>query len=963
MTNKKIIVLLFIIIILYAFNSFAQLQFPSRLKWRTIETDHFLIHFPKDNEELAYKIATKAEKIHSTLTSFLKYFPTEKTNIVVSDLYDQVFGAAAPTFYSTIYICPTQFNIGLGHYDDFLDLLLLHEYTHILDMDMIGGVPEVIRMIIGRLYTPNLFCPMWMIEGFAVLMETELTNGGRGIDPYYDMYLRMAFLENNVNHLDQNILFFDKWPAGVSPYLYGESLYRYLSEQKGTDAVIYFRKDNSKKLLPFSFGGSLAYYWDGSIAEMYNRWKIDMHKKYSRQKREIEKGGITSTKQITKNGNNTWSPIWSVDNETIFFFNQNYDEHTALKSVDIETGRIASLTKINSSRPQLSLDIAGKYLYFSQFEINKNSTLYSDIYSYNFTSEKLNRLTKNKRAFDHDIDKSGNILFVVNNKGKTDLCLRGYDGKETILISCSEDVYFFNPRISPNGRKLALSIWEKGGFRDIYIYDLDEKTLRPITEDRAWDITPTWSPDGEFILFSSDRIGVYNIFAYRIADSVFFQVTNVLGGAFCPAVSNDGKKIAFVDYSSVGFDIHIMDTPKFENLSSFNMNNSLSQNNELFVYGYRKNENAMTPNEHNQETVIKKQHSYNPFNTLIKPIRFPVMTVDSDSSMVLGISLFGKDVLNQHLYSILVSYSVGHRRPAFIIDYLNSQFYPNFLVHFEDFVYPRELADSLKADEDFYWEREQKYALSMELPIIKMRRAFSLNIGLSYEKRTDAQGYFSKKENPYFQGQLCSYFANLFYTDAHIYPRSISYEDGVTVNIGFQRYTNGLGSDLTYYLGEGSINKYFRMPWLNHNVISLLALGKVTDIQKVTDKLNPEKISIRGFKELNWRKRMYGGTAEYRFPLVNVERGYRTWPIYLRQIHSDCFIDYRHYFDKELMEKDAGSCGIELIFDFMVIYNLPMSVTFGYAHPLEVEKDEFSSKLYWRLALGMEKISKYMAGK
>ena len=482
-----------------------------------------------------------------------------------------------------------------------------------------------------------------------------------------------------------------------------------------------------------------------------------------------------------------------------------------------------------------------------------------------------------------------------------------------------------------------------------------------MTEDRAWDITPTWSPDGEFILFSSDRTGVFNLYAYHIADSSFFQITNVIGGAFCPSISNDGKNIAFIYYSSTGFDINIMNVPDFAELEPIKIFDDRSQNNELFVYGFRENENAITLNDPNTDSIIKKEHSYNPLNTLIKPIRFPVMTIDSDSSMVLGISLFGKDVLNQHFYNFLVSYSVGHKRPAYVIDYLNYQFFPIFSLHFEDFIYPFNLDDSLKTDSNkYYWERQQQYTLSMEIPFYKMKRTFSINFGIDYEKRTESQNIFSENNSPYFQGKLCSYFANLIYSDAKIYPRSISYEDGTTMGVGFQRYTNGLGSDLTFYIGDGFIHKYILIPLLNHNVISLLALGKVTDIQKVTDKLAPEKISIRGFKELDWRRRMYGGTTEYRFPLINVERGYCTWPIYLRQIHSDCFVDYRHYFDKELVEKDVGSCGLELIFDFMVIYNLPMSITFGYAHPWQGEKDKFSSKFYWGLTLGMEVISKFM---
>ena len=68
------------------------------------------------------------------------------------------------------------------------------------------------------------------------------------------------------------------------------------------------------------------------------------------------------------------------------------------------------------------------------------------------------------------------------------------------------------------------------------------------------DMDPSWSPDGRFIVFSSDRTGIFNLYAYEVATEHLYQVTNLLSGAFQPTVSPDGKLVVFTGFTSLGFD-------------------------------------------------------------------------------------------------------------------------------------------------------------------------------------------------------------------------------------------------------------------------------------------------------------------------------------------------------------------------------------------------------------------------
>ena len=73
-------------------------------------------------------------------------------------------------------------------------------------------------------------------------------------------------------------------------------------------------------------------------------------------------------------------------------------------------------------------------------------------------------------------------------------------GNETPLLGLGN--YFFSS-LSPNGQTVALHI--RGNNFDIWTYDLTRNTLSRLTFDTARDSVPRWTPDGERIVFTSDR--------------------------------------------------------------------------------------------------------------------------------------------------------------------------------------------------------------------------------------------------------------------------------------------------------------------------------------------------------------------------------------------------------------------------------------------------------------------------
>jgi Tol biopolymer transport system component len=99
------------------------------------------------------------------------------------------------------------------------------------------------------------------------------------------------------------------------------------------------------------------------------------------------------------------------------------------------------------------------------------------------------------------------------------------------------------PRISPNGRRLAVTIAEPGN-TDVWIVDPERETLTRMTFDEADDLYPAWTPDGDQLVFASQRAESVQLFTTAAGETGTAQPLIEASIATVPAsFSSDGRQL------------------------------------------------------------------------------------------------------------------------------------------------------------------------------------------------------------------------------------------------------------------------------------------------------------------------------------------------------------------------------------------------------------------------------------
>jgi Tol biopolymer transport system component len=118
-------------------------------------------------------------------------------------------------------------------------------------------------------------------------------------------------------------------------------------------------------------------------------------------------------------------------------------------------------------------------------------------------------------AAQYAISATGSLVYVPGGvqSAQSRLVWVSRNGTEQPLPAPMHE--YFVPRLSPDGRRVAVAIW--GQETQIWQYDLSRDTLTRFTFEGSANFNPAWTVDGRRIAFDSNKEGPLNIF-WQLAD-------------------------------------------------------------------------------------------------------------------------------------------------------------------------------------------------------------------------------------------------------------------------------------------------------------------------------------------------------------------------------------------------------------------------------------------------------------
>lgn len=499
--------------------------------FRVLQTPNFEIYHYLNNTSVRNRAAQQTEQWYKMHQSILKDSFTEKNPVLLYSNHAD--------FQQTRAI-EGQIGVGTGGVTEALknrvimpfmesnaqtDHVLGHELVHAFQYHMI--IDTFNLSAVGNI-------PLWMVEGLAEYMSIGPA------DAHTAIWLRSAVAADKLPTLKEltnrpDLFFPYRWGQAFWTYttgVYGDTVIRRLfieTARLGYEAAIkkVFKIDAKQ------FGEN----WKGTIRSAYTPFQA---------RTSMTPPGIQVV-QRKNAGDLNIVPSISPDGSKVAFWTEKNLFNIDLYVVDVATGK--NLEKVTSNSFGSHIDE------YSSFESSV--------------------------AWSPD---SRQLAFVAFAKGRNSLIIANAEsGKKAREINIPGVPAISNPTWSPDGTTIVVTGLVDGK-SDLYAYNLSNGNVRQLTNDTYSDLQPSYSADGKWIAFATDRTsigasGVQHKFSHNIAllnvetgavtNLNFFSGANNLN----PVFGSDNNLIYFLS-----------DRDGFRNLYSYNITSKgLSQHTNLFT--------------------------------------------------------------------------------------------------------------------------------------------------------------------------------------------------------------------------------------------------------------------------------------------------------------------------------------------------------------------------------------------
>ena len=931
--------------------------------WFTLQTKHFAVHSYDGGGDLAKRVAAFAEEAYVTVNELLGHSPDERIHIAVVDDIDASNGYARVIPYSeiTILAAPPLPGGGLSAYDDWLKLLVVHEYAHVVHLNHTSGLPRFLNRFFGKTFAPNQSLPRWLTEGIATWIESRLTQAGRLDSSRYRMLLRTQALAKPEGFLKlRELTGAPLTPPGASLwYLYGAVMVDEIVRGAGEGGLRQFIETYGRRIVPYGVNLALRRATGHSLDHWYEKMTSRYRQQALKEKGHIEKRGIREGRAVTSGGFYKSFPRFSPDGKRLLYVRTDGHERTRLMSLDWKDKRTErELITCRGGCGRFDFTRDGRNIWLSSGRHHKRVNFYRELVEIDGNEPSAMSdarvVTGGARFSQVSTQRDGTRIWGVSmGWGKTWLEARDASTGQVVFRWYPPGYErVSHPIASPEGRSVYFAMHADGN-HDLYRLDLDGRRLSRLTFGASIEFDLVMTPDGQWLLYTSDADGVYNIYARHTDTGRTVRLTNVMTGAFAPEISPDGRNLVYVGWTVNGQEIYHM--PFRPETATF-----------VSVPDPR----SPQPGPEPPVTTVEKSE-YEPLSSLLPRSILPTLTGDSAGLGHLGLALGGQDVTERLSAGLIFVHDFHRNDFSFDGSITIRHAWPDIRIGFG-----RYSVDNLAfvGDREYGYREETLYAafdLGLAFPSVILPT--ELDVGLTIEAYRSLDGFtpqHTPDQNSHDipdEGLSPKIHVGWGFSSVTRSELNISPSEGVEgyVRAGLRyrrgsdrRVPDGWLTNVDYHLAG-----YLQLPWAHDQVwaarleggwraghadyLRMYRLGGVPPTDIISDVLNLAQhapVWFRGFAPDAYVGSSYHLLVnEFRFPLMRGRTGLDSLPIFFKDLHGALFADAGMVWGGEASRREGLaetkptlglSLGGEIRLDLELLFGLNLNLRLGYAHGL-----------------------------